>query len=605
MLISNNVSELKYLYYKKFRKARLNSAILSKRYKNIIKPINKHFSMNHQIKYRIKSSKEKNKRMDNNNNSSSLSEKDKNFLVKNPPGQTKIHNSNDKIKTDDKTIPIKFESNIDIKNKSAVIKYRGNYKMNLKSFSYKQTENKHINGINRGKLKNTLFIKIFKKMDFSKDKLSCELLYQDILKNTFKEALNKISVEKQKTKEEYNREMNKINNYLSFQNKENEILVSYNKNFEPLLINNSSYISNSTDNKITANKYFTRFKKTNSAKYKRNKQNFQNKSIDNIYSKFFDSNKIYSDLKNQNLKYKNQEYTKSNLLSFYSNNKLNKNEDSKTKFDFSRDKKINSSFQMQNNIISNNNKKLTKSKNKDSLKIENSKQEMIIKFNNFLNKYKLNKLNDKNQKISKRAHKNGKGILFSNKLINKKINQRLFNPNKLKLIIYKRNEIIKSNKQNKYNNNLINNENRDISHNNLNPEIENKSKDLSFQTQSKNNISFLKNSHSENIIFKNKLNNNSYLIDEESKNNNKQKKKKLIENYPDLFDIYKDFRLIKNEEEYKRKKNMKRAYNNNNKLSSKIKKSKEEKNINGIKDEKYEKKIKEINNKVKARKNNK
>ena len=60
-------------------------------------------------------------------------------------------------------------------------------------------------------------------------------LYQDILKNTFKEALNKISVEKQKTKEEYNKEMNKINNYLSFQNKENEILVSYNKNFEPLL----------------------------------------------------------------------------------------------------------------------------------------------------------------------------------------------------------------------------------------------------------------------------------------------------------------------------------------------------------------------------------
>ena len=126
--------------------------------------------------------------------------------------------------------------------------------MNLKSFSYKQTENKHINGINRGKLKNTLFIKIFKKMDCSKDKLSCELLYQDILKNTFKEALNKISFEKQKTKEEYNREMNKINNYLSFQNKENEILVSYNKNFEPLLINNSYYISNSNDNKITTNK---------------------------------------------------------------------------------------------------------------------------------------------------------------------------------------------------------------------------------------------------------------------------------------------------------------------------------------------------------------
>ena len=624
MPLINKAFKLKFLYSKKSRKPRQNSATLPKRQKNIFKSINHHSSKNYHLKYHSNCSYEKNTVLNNSNNSSSVI--DNNFK-----NQIKVPYSKIKKKTERKTIPIKNNLNDDIKNKSAVFTYKGNFEINKKSFSNEQSSNNKIypffidndenllnhkdssnnKKVNKALFKNKLFIKILKKLEFSKDKYSFELLHKNILNNTFKEDLNNnILIGNQKINNEHHRQINEIKNYLFLLNKENEDLFNNDKNFESSLINNSLFISNSTDNKINSNKYFKKVqKKINSAKYKRNKQNLQNKSADIIYSKYFNSNKLSFDFKIQNLKYEIQESAKRNLLSFFNNNSIiikenNKKEESKIKHDFPKYINLNNKFHKCNNIIFTHNRIMQKVKNKEnmSLNFGDGKQEMIIKFNNFLKNYKFNKLNVKNSNILNCFAKNLNGILFSNKLVNKKINQYLFNPNKLKLEINKKNEIkVGINQIFKNNNFLGNKKNKEISYNILNLKKEYKNKNLSLHAQSKNINSFLNNSFSEKILFVNKLNNDIDIgfLNEESKNNIKQKKEKLKENRSELFDNYKDFRLIKNEEVNKEKNNIISFLNN--KSFNKRNKDKKEKIIEG----KYEKRIKELNNKIKGRKDNK
>ena len=436
-----------------------NAAMNPKNYKDLVK-LNYNYSYNiSQPHYNINKSLEENKKvLSNNHSTSSLKfEKEKNLLLNNLKKKIKINNFNKKV------IKVKvmnqnlFESNNNnAKSKINVLTDRKNNKINQKRFSNNLKQvfqfideiNPFVypnNGtfeniknlvnyklINKDSLKNTILQQMFKKIDFPINKFSDEILNKYILKNTFKAVLkkgylNNSLISKQEIKDEYYRQIDEAKRYLPFLNEENEGPY-YDKDLGSLLINNSFNLSNSNDNKVILNK---RCKIMNPIKHKRNRQIFQNKSVDNIYSKFYNSNKELFDTKYKIIQNKNKEFTKNNYLSFHNNvnNEKNdfklrtknysKNEIFKT---YSKEKKLNDIILKPKNYIINQ-KNIVHSFNHKvnaPLNSENSKQETCKGFKIFLSKNTFKEKENRNEDIINFIN-NNENIKFSNRFREGKI----------------------------------------------------------------------------------------------------------------------------------------------------------------------------------------
>ena len=435
-----------------------NAAMNPKNYKDLVK-LNYNYSYNiSQPHYNINKSLEENKKVLSNNHSTSRLkfEKEKNLLLNNLKKQIKINNFNKKV------IKVKvmnqnlFESNNNAKSKINVLTDRKNNKINQKRFSNNLKQvfqfideiNPFVypnNGtfeniknlvnyklINKDSLKNTILQQMFKKIDFPINKFSDEILNKYILKNTFKAVLkkgylNNSLISKQEIKDEYYRQIDEAKRYLPFLNEENEGPY-YDKDLGSLLINNSFNLSNSNDNKVILNK---RCKIMNPIKHKRNRQIFENKSVDNIYSKFYSSNKELFDTKYKIIQNKNKEFTKNNYLSFHNNvnNEKNdfklrtknysKNEIFKT---YSKEKKLNDIILKPKNYIINQ-KNIVHSFNHKvnaPLNSENSKQETCKGFKIFLSKNTFKEKENRNEDIINFIN-NNENIKFSNRFREGKI----------------------------------------------------------------------------------------------------------------------------------------------------------------------------------------
>ena len=459
MLLPSNNEKLKILKDKIFKNERLNSAISPKIYKDTV-----HLNYNHsynisQPHYNITKSFEESKKVLHNNPSNSMLifEKEKNILLKNLKKQIKIDNLKEKMKTEKRLIKNVFEFNNNDKNKINALIVGKNHKINKKRFSNNSKEvfqfideinqfnppnnwifenlKKLVNYrlINKESLKNTIFLQMFKKIDTPTKKSSDELLYKYILKNTFKEVLkkgylNNVLISKQEIKDEYHKQINQVKRNFPFFNKEHEIPYC-DKDLGSLLINNSSNLSNSKDNKVIINKCSKIISKI---KHKRNRPIFQNNSVDHIYSKFYNSNRVSLERKNKNNRSNNQVLTKNNLMSFTNNtnNKINefhkegnKNYSNNKIFKtYSRQNKFNNFIiKPKNIIISNNIIQKLKLKADNPLNSENTKQETNKGFKIFLSKNNSKEKNNKNEDIINCIN-NTENIKFSKRVRERKIN---------------------------------------------------------------------------------------------------------------------------------------------------------------------------------------
>ena len=459
MLLPSNNEKLKILKDKIFKNERLNSAISPKIYKDTV-----HLNYNHsynisQPHYNITKSFEESKKVLHNNPSNSMLifEKEKNILLKNLKKQIKIDNLKEKMKTEKRLIKNVFEFNNNDKNKINALIVGKNHKINKKRFSNNSKEvfqfideinqfnppnnwifenlKKLVNYrlINKESLKNTIFLQMFKKIDTPTKKSSDELLYKYILKNTFKEVLkkgylNNVLISKQEIKDEYHKQINQVKRNFPFFNKEHEIPYC-DKDLGSLLINNSSNLSNSKDNKVIINKCSKIISKI---KHKRNRPIFQNNSVDHIYSKFYNSNRVSLERKNKNNRINNQVLTKNNLMSFTNNtnNKINefhkegnKNYSNNKIFKtYSRQNKFNNFIiKPKNIIISNNIIQKLKLKADNPLNSENTKQETNKGFKIFLSKNNSKEKNNKNEDIINCIN-NTENIKFSKRVRERKIN---------------------------------------------------------------------------------------------------------------------------------------------------------------------------------------
>ena len=459
MLLPSNNEKLKILKDKIFKNERLNSAISPKIYKDTV-----HLNYNHsynisQPHYNITKSFEESKKVLHNNPSNSMLifEKEKNILLKNLKKQIKIDNLKEKMKTEKRLIKNVFEFNNNDKNKINALIVGKNHKINKKRFSNNSKEvfqfideinqfnppnnwifenlKKLVNYrlINKESLKNTIFLQMFKKIDTPTKKSSDELLYKYILKNTFKEVLkkgylNNVLISKQEIKDEYHKQINQVKRNFPFFNKEHEIPYC-DKGLGSLLINNSSNLSNSKDNKVIINKCSKIISKI---KHKRNRPIFQNNSVDHIYSKFYNSNRVSLERKNKNNRSNNQVLTKNNLMSFTNNtnNKINefhkegnKNYSNNKIFKtYSRQNKFNNFIiKPKNIIISNNIIQKLKLKADNPLNSENTKQETNKGFKIFLSKNNSKEKNNKNEDIINCIN-NTENIKFSKRVRERKIN---------------------------------------------------------------------------------------------------------------------------------------------------------------------------------------
>ena len=621
-----DINKLKFIISKKPRRGRLNSAINPKNYKKILKPINNISFINPiSFSYINNNSYEGNKNSHNNNYQSSsvfISGKEKGILSKNLKKQIKyINNSREKVKTEREIIPKIFGFNTRPKNKNSSLTFRATYNNLKKIFSNKPVDvNKFIKEINsfllpnnktfenlqnllNYKIKNKesskkgLLIQFFKRNDLPINKINYGVYYKYIIKNTFKEVLkkamlNKVLISKKEIREEYQRQINGMKQYLNVFNKENKYNnrdLTNNQNLKSLVINNSSsYLipklsENKKDSiKIESNKDI---KKLNLEKHKRNRKIIQNNSTDNIYFHLDYFKKESFDNKNHNINSKNKELIKKNsLLSLPDNNNKFHKENLennfqrdifKTKIDHLKEKRLKNIIQKQKSIIDDYIKSKEKIENTNenySIKTENSVQDNNKFFNFFTNRKNGHNNNNKNEDIINCINNSEKSIKFENPLIKAKISKYLFKEN--------------NKKESGFNTNSSNNfGNKTLFSNKLNSENEFKNTNLNFNSLQKNNISFLKNSFPQ----------------VSSLNQNNQQNKNIIkENYSQLFDDV--IKPIKKEEEKKR--------DNPSKLHLSKKyflKKKKTLNVKNFKDflneEYYESKVKAVNNKIEEKKN--
>ena len=602
MLVLPNINKMKLLNLKKSKLERINSDIFPKNNKNGIRLINYHSYIMPKISNINNNSLEDSNKVHNNvSNSVIIPEKEKNILnldfIK-PIKPVKLNNSSEKAKTERQLIFHKFEHNKRTKNKFTILSHRENNKINEKKISNQPIEiNKFINEINSFLLpnnktfenlrnminyrvvnkissKNAVFNQLFRKNDLPINKFTYKIFYKYIIKNTFKEVLkkcflNNTLIDKKAIKEEYRRQINKVKLYFT-QHKIEDKDIIHDKDLESFLINNnSSMLNNLSENKIYLK---NNYNKMNS--HKRNKNNIQNNSLDNAYSKFYDFNKGSIDFKIPNNNYNNKAYSKKKSLSlpdsngkFHEEKNKYKSEILKAKEAFYKNQNVFNIIQKQKSIINKNKKnKILNNNDKEnfSLQLDDDDQETLKAFSLFSNRKKEN--NNKNEDIIGFLNNNDKKIKFSNRILNEKINKLYFKGDKLKLHLFKEDEI-----------NLINTNNlerRNLFNKSL---IDFKKEDDKIHSQPMDNISFLRKSSSQRSFFVDK----NILKDNEDDNNIQPNKNKIKEN------------TIKKEKE----KYIKILFKK--KLSLKKKNTVKERTFKDyIKEESYEEKVKTLNNKI-------
>ena len=547
MLAFPDIYRLKFMISNKPRRGRLNSAKYPKNFTGVLGPVgfvSKIIRFNNNNNN--KNSYERNKNSHNSNNFSSvfILEKEKNNLNKNLKNQISMNNPNEKVKTEREIIPNILVYKTKIKNKNSILTFRSNYNNIKKIFTNKQVDIniflKEINSfllpnnktfenlqnlinykiMNKESSKNYIFSNLLKRGDLPINKFKYGIFYNRIIKNTFKEALkkaylNKALTNKKDIKEEYQRQLNQVKEYLTLHNKANQEL-NKDQNVESVILNNncsSSLLTNLSENKNIINR-----NKMNLEKHKRNRKIIQNNSSDNIRFHLDNYNK-------KNINSKNKEINNKNgLLSLPDKIKFNKEsfdniiqkEIFKTKLESLREKKLKNIIQKQKKIIEDYIKIKEKIKNSEdySIKTEISFQDNLINgFNFFSNK--KNERNNKNEDIINCINNSEKSWKFENSLTKEKISKNLFKENTIK--------------ERELDMNSVNSfDNKKLFNNSLNVGNESKSKDLSLQA---NNISILKNSFSQKSLLEENLQKNKELI-----------KKK----YSQLFD--KEINQIKKEE---------------------------------------------------------
>ena len=664
MMLLQDINRMKNLKFKKSKRERLNSAIFPKNVKETLKLIDNHsYIFSHHYNH-INNLLEETKSISTSNYNSSLfiSENLKNNLKKNLKIPIKINNLNEKVKTEKVTIYNQFDDKNKRKKKCVFLTYKDNYNNNRKKYNYNQINiNKFIYRINSFLLpndqtfenlkklinyritnkepsKNSDLYKLLKRDDNSNRLITYELFYKYIIKRTFKEGLKKgysknSLIDKTDIKDEYQRQLNEIRQYLKLYNKElkdlfyNNYLESFDKN-RYIPSSNNLYENKISPNKIYQMVNIRKFRKIN-----------QNNSVDNIYFHFFNFDQASIELNNHYLN-KNQEITKRKfriLLSLSDNNKsaeknrirdsyikmvqnteefqnitgintdknknnaVNKRENDniannnitehfKTNFAYPKEKKIKETIIKNNKkIIINNNEKLKLNKNKrdNQFNTEISNNEKIKKFNFFLDRH--NKISNKNEDIINFLNNKEKKNKFSNLLINDNINQYLFNQKKYKSEINQDKEDVNQKKDTYIN---LTSENSNINseafNNSLNLENDFNGKDLSLQAQPKYDSALKKNTNPQKSLFEGK-----FVIDKSLFTFNKdiqQKKKSMNQNYSELFQ-----KPIKEDSNNENERNIKILFNK--KLFLKKKKAIKERSFKDfIQDEKIEEKSKTKNN---------
>ena len=604
MLVLPDINKLKFKNSKELKGRRLNSSIYLKNYENTYGSINNTsdiipFS---QIRRQINNNsykENKNKYKDKNSFSVLNSERKKIIANKNLKNQIKIINHlNDIIKTENEIIPNIIDYNDETKNKKSILNVRANYNFLTNIFFNRQIDInifiKEINSLlfrnnkifeniqnlvnnkiikNKKSLKTENFIQSFKYKEIPINKFNYQFLFKCIIKNTFIESLkkaflNNVLITKKEIKEEYEKQINIIKQYLNLYNKEKKDLA-INKKYDPLIICNNSFpLYNS---KIIYNN-----KKINFERNKRKKVITQSNSCDNVFVGPGHYNKDYFYFKFRNIKKKQKDFEEKNnsqsSQDFTPDKEIIENHIesiiSIRKMDFLKEKRFGGIYKKQKNIIDDYLKLKEKIQNNENNLI---KAESSIKKNNKRFEFLSTKnLKNKDENLINSINKSYKYFNFENSLINEKINKNFYQENKIK--------------ENKFNINSLNNfEKEKSSIESIYLENEFNNKDF----KAKNNISSLKNSFAQTTLFDKK-----FFID------------KSITNHNEINNKQSNINLIKE--------NNSQLYENNNKakniLNTKLfLKKYRNLNIRSFKDllgrENYESKVKELNNTVEEKHN--
>ena len=642
MLIIHGLNRSKSLYIKKSKREKLNSAIYEKNYKNAFISFDNHSNNNisqPQNKINTKNLYEESKASFNNNsNGISISEREKNDLKKSLIFPLRFYNSNKKLNTEMGILSKQIEYENKYKNKCVFLTYKENSNINKKKRENKPINiNKFINEINSfllpnektfENLKNLInyriiykesikapdLEKLLKRCENQDKQIIYELFYKYIIKKTFKELL-KIGnfknslIDKNQIKNEYQKQLNEIKEYLRKQNKE-----FTNKGYNNMELSEKRYKISTAENLKERRKSLNKnYKIVDIEKCKRRMKINQNCSSDFIFH-IHNFDKASDELENQNVNYKNQELNKKKFEAFLSlpeNNKNNYKHSQFRKFYMlfhnNKDHQINSSLDdikaqpciipkiennknknnnnneisklkitypkenpiitnmikkpIKNNISDNNNINIitknnnTKNNNDIQFKTEMSdkKKPQIKEFNFFLGLHNIhNKNNNNNDDIINFLNNNEKMVKFTNKILNKHINHKnnknAYNGKKyvLNLNYENNNSIIKEDFE--LNNiSKTKDDNSETFNNSINLENFFKEKDLKIESQPNYKSFLLKNSSSQKNLFDEKFTLNENFF----KENNQIMKKLNNNNFSSLFN--KNMNYSKKDEKIKLK----------------------------------------------------
>ena len=617
MFVLPSIGESKHKISIKSKKERLNSSIYPKYYKKSLKKIKNISYSNHISPTKSKNNKilyEENKNKHNNNSSSLFNlEKEKKILNKNLKNQIKIiNNSTEKIKTEKSKISNIIEFIHKSKIKKSFLDARAKYNSltniffnrpididkfikeinlfllpNNKTFEYLQNLINFKLIMNDDYSKIEVFIQLFEGKEIPIHTFNYGLIFKFIIRNILKEALkkayiNKTLITKKEIKEEYQKQINNIKQYLNLHNQERKDLRN-NLNFESLIINNNSspFVTNINNNKLT---YLGR--------NERNRKIIQSNSLDNIFSHLNNYNKELFDSKYYNIDWEKKKLDKQNSLIFPPDNETLHKENTensiesivfKRKMDILREKRLKDIIKKKKSIIDDfiKLKEIINNGEENLIKTENSVQKNIKKFVFLSCQKPSNKNDNKNGDILNCINNNEKTVKFENSLIKERINKFFIQENKL-------------NEKNDFNINSLNrieNKKSNIIGNNIETELKIKELD------SKNGISFLKNSFSQRALFAKNIIIGKNLFNNNEKDDTLQYKKQIKDNYSKLFND--DNEPIKWDEEIKKAiDNKKRKIILNKNLFLKKKKIL---NVGSFKDflneGYYEYKMEELNNK--------
>ena len=551
----HDLNRIKLLNNKKSRREKLNSAIYIKKHKITLKQIENSSYILSQPRNKINNNLSEESKVNFNkyNNSMIISEKEKDFLKRNLFIPKKINNPNEKIYTERDIISDQFQTIKKPKNKCLFLTYKENNNNNKKRISHKLINiNNFIylinsflkpNGTTFDNIKNLINYRLIykesiKNIDFDKllkrkvnksEQITYELFFNYIIKRTFKELLkygylNNILINTEQVKNEYQRQIKDIKQYLKEYNDEQKDLM-YN-NLESLDKSNSTSVTSSLrESKINSNKIY---KIITLEKQRKNGMINHNYSSDIIFH-FHNFDKISHELKSQNMRYKYLELKRFRFLlslaenyKFLEKNNLFRNayiekiklelEELKKKENKNENKKENTNIESSTkneifklNIIKQKQKKLSdifkkqkKNNNKDNLNRKNNntknKGDIVFQteisdinqlkgFNFFLDTH--NKNNNNNEDIMNLFNNKDNMIKFSNLILNENIHKNNLNDSSQK------EELVSQN----------NNETSEIINNTITLDNNIKENDLSFQAPSKYKSTSLKNSYSQNSMF--------------------------------------------------------------------------------------------------------